>query len=173
MAGGMDLGTGGRGGRKPVDATINLVPFIDLMAVTISFLIMTAVWNQTARLEAQSGAGGGDGATDEHPLRLEVTGRGFRISSGGSAVELPRREGRYVICHATGSDAPAASCDEGSLVSALQAVKVVQPDRRAIAVEFEDQVLYSDVVRVLDACNLKDAARRPALFPEISVAGAL
>ena len=40
MAGGMDLGTGGKGKKKPLDTAINLVPFIDLMAVTISFLNM-------------------------------------------------------------------------------------------------------------------------------------
>jgi biopolymer transport protein TolR len=34
MAGGMDIGTHGSGKKKPLDATINLVPFIDLMAVT-------------------------------------------------------------------------------------------------------------------------------------------
>ena len=54
MAGGMDLGTSSKGGKKPLDATINLVPFIDLMAVTISFLIMTAVWTQIGRLQVAS-----------------------------------------------------------------------------------------------------------------------
>ena len=56
MAGGMDLGTGGKGKKKPLDAAINLVPFIDLMAVTISFLIMTAVW--TPNLPPAGLAGG-------------------------------------------------------------------------------------------------------------------
>ena len=51
MAGGMDLGTSSKGGKKPLDAMINLVPFIDLMAVTIVFLIMTAVWTQLARMD--------------------------------------------------------------------------------------------------------------------------
>ena len=56
MAGGMDLGGGGGKGKKPLDTTINLVPFIDLMAVTIVFLIMTAVWTQLGRLQvSQSG----------------------------------------------------------------------------------------------------------------------
>ena len=53
MAGGMDLGNA-KGGKKPLDAAINLVPFIDLMAVTISFLIMTAVWTQIGRLQVSS-----------------------------------------------------------------------------------------------------------------------
>src|SRR3954466_497667 len=57
MAGGMDLGNGGKGGKKPLDAAINLVPFIDLMAVTISFLIMTAVWTQIGRLQVSQAGG--------------------------------------------------------------------------------------------------------------------
>ena len=48
MAGGMDLGT--KGGKRSLDTAINLVPFIDLLSAIISFLIMTAVWNQIDRL---------------------------------------------------------------------------------------------------------------------------
>lgn len=52
MAGGLDLGgSGAVKGRRPLDAALNLVPFIDLMAVTIVFLIMTAVWTQVGRLQ--------------------------------------------------------------------------------------------------------------------------
>jgi hypothetical protein len=39
MAGGIDLRGSGKSRKKALDATINLVPFIDLMAVTIVFLI--------------------------------------------------------------------------------------------------------------------------------------
>jgi biopolymer transport protein TolR len=35
MAGGIDLGQPSSGGKKPLDTTINLVPFIDLMAPTL------------------------------------------------------------------------------------------------------------------------------------------
>lgn len=59
MAGGMDLGSGsGRGSKRTLDASLNLVPFIDLMAVTIVFLIMTAVWTQLGRLQASTAAQG-------------------------------------------------------------------------------------------------------------------
>jgi hypothetical protein len=33
----MDLSGATRGGKRPLDAVIDLVPFIDLMAVTIAF----------------------------------------------------------------------------------------------------------------------------------------
>jgi biopolymer transport protein ExbD len=56
MAGGMDLGVS-KGGKKSLDTPINLVPFIDLMAVTISFLIMTAVWGQISKLGVSEAGG--------------------------------------------------------------------------------------------------------------------
>jgi chloride channel protein, CIC family len=88
MAGGMDLGTGGKGKKKPLDTAINLVPFIDLMAVTISFLIMTAVWNQINRLTVSQSGGPNENPappdTKTLPLNLIVSEKGFTISSGGS-----------------------------------------------------------------------------------------
>jgi len=50
MAGGGDPGVPQKGGKKPLDTVINLIPFIDLMAVTIAFFIMIAVWTQVGRL---------------------------------------------------------------------------------------------------------------------------
>src|SRR4051812_41851415 len=72
MAGGMDLGGVGSRGKKPLDAVINLVPFIDLMAVTIAFLLITAVWSQ-AGAQPVSAPGKGGGKDDEAPLTLLLT----------------------------------------------------------------------------------------------------
>src|SRR6478752_8078343 len=51
---GVDVGGGGGGGRKKLDSEINMVPFIDLLMVTISFLLITAVWSHMARLNADA-----------------------------------------------------------------------------------------------------------------------
>src|SRR5262245_2556773 len=90
MAGGMDLGQGGKGGKKPLDTAINLVPFIDLMAVTISFLIMTAVWTQIGRLQVQNSGGEAnpdDPAKPTVPVVLLVTPTELRLSAGGSSFD--------------------------------------------------------------------------------------
>lgn len=42
----------GKSGRKSVDQEVNMVPFIDLLMVTISFLLVTAVWTSMARVPA-------------------------------------------------------------------------------------------------------------------------
>lgn len=41
--GGAGIVTSGKGGRKSLDAAINLVPFIDLLSCCLAFLLITAV----------------------------------------------------------------------------------------------------------------------------------
>src|SRR5215831_21082091 len=90
MAGGMDLGDA-KGPKKPLDATINLVPFIDLMAVTISFLIMTAVWTQIGRLQVSSGGGPSADNPEEKektvPLNLLLTEKELRLTAGSNNLD--------------------------------------------------------------------------------------
>ena len=52
--GGVDVGGGGGGKRKSVDSEINMIPMIDLLMVTISFLLITAVWTHMARINADA-----------------------------------------------------------------------------------------------------------------------
>ena len=55
---GVSVDTGGKGGKKSVNADLNLVPYIDLLTCMVAFLLITAVWSQLARLEAhQKGQG--------------------------------------------------------------------------------------------------------------------
>lgn len=90
MAGGMDLGAGsGPGKKRSLDASLNLVPFIDLMAVTVVFLIMSAVWTQLGGLRvsaAPSGPCATDCATPDPPLLLSFTTTTFTVSVGDVAV---------------------------------------------------------------------------------------
>ncbi len=51
---GVDVGGGGKGKRKTVDSEINMIPMIDLLMVTISFLLITAVWTHMARINADA-----------------------------------------------------------------------------------------------------------------------
>jgi biopolymer transport protein TolR len=140
MAGGMDLGTGGKGGKKPLDAAINLVPFIDLMAVTISFLIMTAVWTQITRLQvSQAGGPSSDTPPDEKALQLNltITERGYTLSAQGALQEVPKVSGTY---------------DVKGLEDKLKLIRTNFPDQRTITVQSEDAVKYVDLVKVIDTC---------------------
>jgi len=52
--GGVSVDSGGHGGRRSLDSEINMIPMIDLLMVTISFLLITAVWSHMARLNADA-----------------------------------------------------------------------------------------------------------------------
>jgi biopolymer transport protein ExbD len=52
--GGVDVGGGGGGKRKTLDSEINMIPMIDLLMVTISFLLITAVWTHMSRVNADA-----------------------------------------------------------------------------------------------------------------------
>ncbi len=158
MAGGMDLGTGGKGGKKALDAAINLVPFIDLMAVTIVFLIMTAVWTQLGRLQVSQS---GQNATEEQPQdpkppppSLLITEKELKLSVGGLQFDpIPiTRDDKGKI-------------DLKKLTEKLGEVKKEQPDQGSITLQTEDNVLYEDLVRIIDNCI-------GAQFPSVSVSPA-
>jgi len=146
MAGGMDLGNGGKGGKKPLDMAVNLVPFIDLMAVTISFLIMTAVWTQIGRLQVSQGGGP---STEETPpeqtktvqLTLAVTPEQLVLTADQAAFDpIP------VVRDAKGK------LDLAKLAERLKEIKEKFPDQSAITLQTDDKVRYDVLVRIIDEC---------------------
>jgi biopolymer transport protein ExbD len=48
------IDVGGHGGRRSVDHQIPLIPFIDFLLCLVSFLLMTAVWTQMSRINADA-----------------------------------------------------------------------------------------------------------------------
>ena len=55
---GVNVDSGGKGGRRSLDTEINMIPMIDLLMVTISFLLITAVWVQSSRIDANANVPG-------------------------------------------------------------------------------------------------------------------
>jgi biopolymer transport protein ExbD len=51
---GVSVDSGGKGGRRSTDSEINMIPMIDLLMVTISFLLITAVWTHMSRINADA-----------------------------------------------------------------------------------------------------------------------
>ena len=134
----MDLGAG-KGGRKPLDVAINLTAFIDLMAVTISFLIMTAVWTQVTRLQVSQAGGPPSETIESHnlPLVLTISESAYLLSSVGATQSLPRKPGGY---------------DVKGLKEKLEQVRSSFPAQRNITVEAVDRVEYEDLLKVIDVC---------------------
>jgi biopolymer transport protein ExbD len=154
----MDLGTGGKSGKKPLDTNINLVPFIDLMAVTIVFLIMTAVWTQLGRLQVSQS---GNSASEEpppqtqlQPITVLITEKELKITVGGAQLDpMPiTRDDKQRL-------------EVTRLMDKLKELKTQQPEQNAITLSTEDAVRYEDLVRVIDTCIGNQ-------FPSVSVSPA-
>lgn len=61
--GGVDVGGGG--GKRSTNADINMIPFIDLLIVTVAFLLITAVWVTNSRINANAQVPGPPDPTKE------------------------------------------------------------------------------------------------------------
>jgi biopolymer transport protein ExbD len=138
--GGINVG-GGHGGKKSVDSEIPLVPFIDLLLCCVMFLLVTAVWNQLARLDANQQQPGQNAPNEPPPeekikVVLQVKATGYVIAStAGDRVEVPKVGDKY---------------DVEVLREKLQERKRLEPNRRDLVVAPEDGVFYEDVVAAMD-----------------------
>src|ERR1700745_192614 len=90
----------GKGGKKPLDASLNLVPFIDLLSCCISFLLITAVWTQLARMDgSQKGRAAAGSESDKPPeitvqLTLFINKDGYTFAKSGgdsSSTDIPKK----------------------------------------------------------------------------------
>jgi len=140
--GGMSVGGGGHGGKKNLDSEIPLVPFIDLLLCCVMFLLVTAVWNRLARLDANQQVPGPQAQMDQPPpeetirLYLQVTQAGYTIAStAGERIEIPKAGDAY---------------DVETLRTRLQERRQAEPNRRDMIVAPEDGVLYEDVIAAMD-----------------------
>jgi biopolymer transport protein ExbD len=144
-----EQGGGGKKKKKALDASVNVVPAIDLFAVLTSFLLLTAVWTQISRLQVQQlGTGAPEPPTVEQQKSLTVTlamgERGFNLStSGGMSLDIPL-SGR--------SSDGKIQFDLKLLSQSLKRVRSDAPDTAAITVSVEDPVEYGDLVHVIDLC---------------------
>jgi biopolymer transport protein ExbD len=132
----------GKGGKKPLDASINLVPFIDLLSCCISFLLITAVWTQLARMDVTQKGQGAAGSTDEKPpeptvnLTLFIDKDGYTFAkSTGETTQIPLKGDEY---------------DFAKLADVLKDAKTAYPDKNDIAVKSDDAVIYNKIIQTMD-----------------------
>ena len=99
--GGVDVGGGG--GKRTVNADINMIPFIDLLMVTIAFLLITAVWVTNSRMNANAQVPGPPSqeqteiVTPEKVLHLHIEEFEFKLiwQQGSTVVsenKVPKQE---------------------------------------------------------------------------------
>lgn len=128
------ISVGGGGGKRPVDAEIPLVPFIDLLLCCVMFLLVTAVWNQLSQLEAVAPPSAGPTApavTAESGPMLALAADGWQVSSGAG----DRIEG--------------STDDVEGLSRALASARAVTSGA-SIAVAADDDVGYERLIGAID-----------------------
>jgi hypothetical protein len=85
------ISVGEKTGRRTVDHTLPLVPFIDFMICLVAFLIVTAVWTQASRINATGKVPGNLlGLAPEPQKELHVL-------TSTSAFELRWQQGALVL----------------------------------------------------------------------------
>jgi biopolymer transport protein ExbD len=128
------ISVGGHGGRKALDSPIPLVPFIDLLLCCVMFLLVTAVWNDLAGIEAAQrvpAAGMDAPETATEALTLAIRRNGVELSS--LAGDRQWIEGS----------------EELPLKQALVAFRKLHAGN-ALTIAAEDGVAYAEVIRALD-----------------------
>lgn len=136
---GVSVQTGGKGGRKSLNADLNLVPYIDLLTCMVSFLLITAVWTQLARLSAQQKGQGQAGEESPPELQLKiaviVNQEGFNLVVGQEQTPIPKRGTEY---------------DFEKLGAELKKTKEAHQDKNDIQVASEDQIVFETLIRTMD-----------------------
>ncbi len=127
----------GAGGRRPVDASLNVVPFIDLLSCCIAFLLITAVWTQMAAFEATPSGERGD-LRERRPLTITVDEAGYAVASASQVWVLPRRGGGY---------------DTDALAAVLARVHAGDPSDDGAIINAADGIHYEDLVRAMDVAR--------------------
>jgi biopolymer transport protein TolR len=148
---GVSVESGGKSGKKPLNADLNLVPYIDLLTCMVAFLLITAVWSQLARLNVHQ-KGQGQAGEDTPPekvfkLIVLVNGEGFNLVADQDQQPIPKKGESY---------------DFEKLSDELKKIKDGHPDKTDIQVASEDTIKFDTLVRTMDAAMT-------ARFPDVSL----
>ncbi len=148
---------GGGKGKKSSNFEVNLVPFIDLMSVLITFLLITAVWTQVSMIKLGSSLYSKQNTEDvdkpppqtDIPLRVDVKDAGHHIVIGAKQMDVPKKaDGSY---------------DHETLVARLMEIKQVYPEKVDAVVTMDEHLKYDFLIQGMDALL-------QAGFPAISIA---
>lgn len=149
---GIDTG-GGHGGKKSVNQEIPLVPFIDFLLCCVMFLLVTAVWNQLARIQTNQSVAGTPSADqqEEPPIRrrLRITANGYDVIVGDATTSIPKNGTAYNVTE---------------LANRLRQLQANDANRHDLIIESVDGVEYSNVVEAMDitaGAGLRDFSLSP------------
>ncbi len=137
-----------RSGRRstPQEVEVNVLPVMNLFLVLIPFLLLTAVFAQTAIFELSLPSESEPSATSTEdkakalPVAIALTNEAFTVVIDGKLAErLP---------HLSSSE-----YDYAALTTALIKVKAEYPDSRRVVLIPDDEVFYEQIVEVMGRCT--------------------
>lgn len=145
----------GGSGRK-TSLELNLVPFIDLMSVLITFLLITAVWTQVSMIQIGSSlyskkSEGQQAQTTpemDKVLKIDIRPDGYFVTLGLEKTLIPKKGEEF---------------DGEGLQEILKKAKLMYPDKVDAMVAMDDQLAFDNLIQGMDIV-LKSG------FPKISVA---
>lgn len=132
-----------KGGKRTVDFTVNLVPTIDLLSVLISFLLITAVWTELARINSsqllpKTTEQPEDKPPDEEKiLRLLVADQQVILKFGDEAPVVIKADETAMVT---------------KLAEAVKALKdkIPDPHKQKVQIGANDNVHYSRLIQIMD-----------------------
>ena len=178
-------GASGKGG--VADASLNVVPFIDLLACTICFLLVSAVWTQFAKINVEQAlpkrSPGKVTQTNEPKINIAITSAGYVVNLSNAdkltppqpelavPTKIPLLSSEIQLCRGKGT---VADC-QGDIeryrkydrvklheVLAMYLKAANMGDKVKIMVAAADPVQYIHLISTLDAiltvCDAKDPA---------------
>jgi biopolymer transport protein ExbD len=89
------IDVGGHGGRRSTNHEIPLIPFIDFLLCLVAFLLVTAVWSQMARINADARVPGPP--KDEPPEEIKKEKQLHVEMRGDRKFQLIWKEGNTVV----------------------------------------------------------------------------
>jgi len=130
-----------KGGKRSMDAAINLVPYIDLLMTIMTFLVMTAVWTQIAALEIQNTSGGQqeekkDDEDPPKPIFVLLTENNASVQEEGAEATTFQKTGD--------------GYDWEAVKGSLDVLKQARPERTQVMVKPEDGINFEDITKAID-----------------------
>ncbi len=131
------------GNGRSSNVELNLVPFIDLMSVLITFLLITAVWSQVSMIQLGSSlyAKKTDDKPQETPpladipLRVDVKEMGFRIIIGSEKFEIAKAGTEW---------------NWPGLVERLKSIKEKYPEKNDGVITVDESLAYENLITGMD-----------------------
>lgn len=161
---GVDVGPQG-GHKRATNSDINMVPFIDLLFVTVAFLLITAVWVTNSRITADAQVPGKEGCGEDCARAPEKV---LHVSIGENDFSLAWKQAGTVLSELRVPKGPAAGGEDDrqsvrypELAKAIEkewgvrGAHVDPSDRKPdqVILHTDNKTPFKELVAVLDAVN--------------------